>query len=97
MPFCAFTGGWRRYAKRREVLRPYAGGPGIPPTDVLVTLLGQCNRHSFGNVLKCWLVMVLGVPWLKYFINANPLVYDLEERFVQQIATSLADCGPENA
>ena len=28
---------------------------------------------------------------IQYFMNCNPLVYDLSERFVQQISTSMQD------
>ena len=31
------------------------------------------------------------MPWLKYFWNVNPWVYDLQERYVQQISTSMKD------
>ena len=37
--------------------------------------------------------MFLLMPWLKWYINANPWVYPLKERYVQQISTSLSDCG----
>ena len=37
--------------------------------------------------------MILVTPWLKYYLNANPLIYPLEERFIQQISTSLKDIG----
>jgi len=48
-------------------------------------------RH--GHLGTAWnvTVMYLIMPWLKYFWNANPWVYDLEERFVQQISTSMQD------
>ena len=36
-----------------------------------------------------WLLM----PWMKYFWNANPWVYDLDERYVQQISTTMKDCA----
>ena len=37
--------------------------------------------------------MILVTPWLKFYLNANPLIYPLEERFIQQISTSLKDIG----
>jgi len=37
----------------------------------------------------------LVIPWMKYFVQANPWLYPLEERFVQQISTSLEDVGLE--
>ena len=33
----------------------------------------------------------IAMPWMKYFWNVNPWVYDLDERFVQQISTSMKD------
>ena len=34
---------------------------------------------------------VLTLPWIKYYIHTNPLAYNLGERFVQQISTSMDD------
>jgi len=39
--------------------------------------------------------MILLMPWLKYFMNCNPWIYDLDERFVQQISTSMQDMASE--
>ena len=33
-------------------------------------------------------VMWLFMPWLKYFINCNPYIYDLNHRLCQQISTA---------
>lgn len=33
------------------------------------------------------------MPWLKYYINCNPWIYDLDQRLCQQITTTMKDCG----
>lgn len=60
---------------------------------MMVCSLGQVNRNGIFECSKCFMGTVLLMPWLKYFVNANPFVYPLQERFVQQISTSLDDCG----
>eukprot|EP00971_Amphidinium_carterae_P084535 1673183-Amphidinium_carterae.1 len=35
--------------------------------------------------------MVVLIPWMKYYMATNSWIYNLEERFVQQISTSVAD------
>ena len=37
------------------------------------------------------------MPWLKYFWNVNPWIYDLDERYVQQISTSMKDMAELHA
>ena len=55
--------------------------------------VGQSLRNGLFEHAMSFASMVLVMPWLKYYINANPLVYPLRERFVQQISTSLSDIG----
>mmetsp|Transcript_15499 Transcript_15499/g.20514 ORF Transcript_15499/g.20514 Transcript_15499/m.20514 type:complete len:441 (+) Transcript_15499:48-1370(+) len=76
-----------------RALRPYRSGPWIAwyANDFYIALLGQILRHgACESALKlAWTFTY--VPMLKYWINCNPLIYNLEERFVQQISTPMAD------
>ena len=50
------------------------------------------DRHAEAGVLEITLLstnMVFAIPTLKYWINVNPMVYKLRERFVTQITTSM--------
>ena len=95
--YCTLTFGWCRLARSFRALAPYRGGPGLlwHFTDVIVALTGQCIRN--GLLESTWKMSVMWtvLPWLKYWINANPFVYDLSERFVQQITTSMQDMALE--
>mmetsp|Transcript_21263 Transcript_21263/g.49324 ORF Transcript_21263/g.49324 Transcript_21263/m.49324 type:complete len:436 (-) Transcript_21263:396-1703(-) len=81
-----------------STLRPYSYGPFVftHVTDLLVALVGQVLRH--GVIESAWRcsVMVVVVPWLKYYIAVNPLIYNLDERFVTQISTSMQDMPTED-
>ena len=95
--------------KSLEALRPFRGGPRLLRyiwRDVGLCLAGQslrhgrcanqgCCSHTRGAFLIAWhfTVMVLLVPTLKYWFNANFWVYELGTRFVQQISTRMDDLG----
>ena len=74
-------------------LRPYRGGPWILwyVNDVWIALVGQTLRHGVCESALKLACTVWYVPWIKYFINVNPLLYNLDERFVQQISTTTSD------
>ena len=74
-------------------LEPYYGGPSVVcyMIDVLVALIGQVTRHGFLECTMKLAGLVMYVPWIKYYLNCNPWAYQLDERFIQQISTSLAD------
>jgi hypothetical protein len=57
----------------------------------MVCALGHTLRNGTLEFALSFTIMILAVPWLKYFVNANTFVYDLKERFVQQISTSMQD------
>ncbi|CAE7496948.1 unnamed protein product [Symbiodinium natans] len=82
-----------RYQASWEVIRPHHSGPFVlfHLTDALVALVGQVQRHGVLEATGQLAFMIIIVPWCKYYINTNPLLYNLEERFVQQISTSLQD------
>lgn len=93
MPVRVCVTGCPKWSASMRALAPYRGGPSVwtHPGDMFVALVGQCNRHGVLETVVKTAIMPILLPWLKYYINANPLLYDLEERFVQQISTSLQD------
>jgi len=76
-----------------KYLRRYRNGPWVfcYLTDILVVMIGQTLRQGFWECTGKLAFMVILVPWIKYYINTNPWLYQLEERFVQQITTSMKD------
>lgn len=78
-----------------EAIDPFRKGPGWVWSDIFVCAIGQMNRNGLCEFMKTFTMMILVMPWLKYFVNANPWIYPLEIRYVQQISTTLEDCGLE--
>lgn len=81
-----------------STIRPYTSGPLVftHVTDILIALVGQVLRQGvISSAWKC-AVMVAVVPWMKYYMATNSLIYNLEERFVQQISTSTGDMPLED-
>lgn len=87
--YCALTFGWLRFFRGQAILAPLRDGPPLwyYLGDYLVALVGQAHRrgpislaigHALGLVL---------IPWLKYFLHTNAFLYELEYRFVNQIAS----------
>jgi hypothetical protein len=92
--FTLFTWRWSQCWKSHRVIDPYRGGPSvIVPTDIFCCIAGQTMRHGCHGTMYNVTVMWLLIPWLKYFWNCNPWVYDLDERYIQQISTSMEDLG----
>jgi hypothetical protein len=59
--------------------------------DIFTCVVGQSHRHGFLGTAWNITTMCLFVPWSKYWLYANPWVYELEERYMNQISTSMAD------
>jgi len=78
---------------RKECIVPYRNGPWIFShlADILVVMIGQTLRQGVIECTGKLAFMVILVPWIKYYINTNPWLYQLDERFVQQISTSMKD------
>jgi len=74
-------------------IRRYRNGPSIwcHLQDMLVVLIGQILRQGPCECIGKLAFMIILVPWIKYYINTNPWLYSLDERFVQQITTSMKD------
>lgn len=93
--YCALTCRWASaYASMRKI-DPYRRGPSIIRhlPDFFVCCVGQCARQGVGEVLYMVSCMWMLMPWLKYHINCNPWVYDLDNRLCQQISTEMQDLG----
>lgn len=91
--FTLFNCRWNECCKSHRALDPYRNGPSLlwHGADIFSCVCGQSLRH--GYLGTCWnlVIMWLLMPWMKYYWNTNPWVMDLEERYVQQISTTLAD------
>jgi hypothetical protein len=91
--FTACTWRWGRCWNAHRVLDPYRHGPSLllAAPDIFACVVGQSLRHGFLGTSWNVTLMCLVMPWAKYWWNANPWVYDLDERYVQQISTSMKD------
>jgi hypothetical protein len=76
-----------------DFIQPYRNGPSVilNVVDFFVALIGQTLREGMIQSTIGLAFMVILVPWMKYYINTNPWLYNLEERFIQQITTSMKD------
>jgi hypothetical protein len=93
--YCAVTCQWSQAMAGLERIRPFRGGPSIffKMPDIFLCVMGQAMRQGFWEVIYITSMMWVLMPWLKYYINCNPWIYNLDHRLVQQISTSLGDCG----
>jgi len=90
--YCAATCKWKQYGDSCRALQPYRGGPTVCSMgDFFVCMLGATWRQGALEATFMLASMWSMIPWMKYFVHANPFVYPLEERFVQQISTSMQD------
>lgn len=91
--FCTLTCGWGSYCKGVAAIKPYTNGPFwlFHWSDIVTGIMGQVWRHGICECIMYVTHTFLLIPWAKYYINCNPLVYPLEERMVQQISTSMQD------
>lgn len=95
IPYCIVTNGWDRRARGMEAIAPYRNGPSVVLhlPDFFVCCMGQCMRQSSCETLYMVSCMWLLMPWLKYYINCNPYIYELDHRLCQQISTEMQDIG----
>jgi len=87
------TCGFGRYCKSCRAIDPWRNGPYIwcHMNDVVTALMGQVSRQGILQSSKQMCGMWIMIPWLKYYLNVNPFIYDLSDRFVQQISTTWQD------
>lgn len=87
--WCTLTCSWSNWTLSQIVLEPYRGGPPLwqYSVDYLVATMGQLTRRGalFMAAGHAWCVVV--VPIDKYWVRANPFLYKLEHRFINQVCT----------
>jgi len=93
--YCALTCRWLAACRSSEKIRPYRNGPSIllKFPDLFVCIMGQHARQAIGETTYMVSCMWLLMPWLKYYVNCNPFIYDLDHRLCQQITTTMGDLG----
>lgn len=89
--WCTLTFRWLRWRRSMEALAPYRGGPSVwlHSMDFFTSLAGQLPRRGLFLILLELTSTCLVLPWLKYWFLANPFLYDLGERFVNQVGAPL--------
>ena len=87
-----------KYSKASKALEPYRYGPPLITHlgDAFVAASGMCFRMGVGEMSMRLTIMFFLNPWIKYWMIANPFLYDLEERFITQISTSMKDLPLED-
>lgn len=95
LPYCACTCRWSAAKASLKKIRPYRNGPSVIRhlSDFFVCCMGQCSRQATFETWYMVSCMWLLIPWLKYYVNCNPWIYDLDHRLCQQISTEMADLG----
>lgn len=93
--YCLCTWRWSSALASFDKIRPYRNGPSIllRLPDFFVCCIGQCARQAICETTYMVSVMWLLMPWLKYYVNCNPWIYDLDHRLCQQISTEMQDLG----
>jgi len=95
--YCAYTWRWKQAVDGIGKIKPFKRGPSVflHLPDLFVALVGQTARQTPLETTYMVACMSLLMPWLKYYINCNPWIYDLGYRLCQQISTEMADLrGP---
>jgi len=98
IPYMVCLCRWKQTREGFKRIRPYRNGPSIllHLPDFFVCAMGQCARQAAFETLYMISCMWLLMPWLKYYINCNPFIYDLDHRMIQQISTRMDDLGTED-
>ena len=91
--FLLFVRDLKQYRASQKVIAPYRGGAMIVFLDIFVASIGQALRNGTAEHAWSFTTIFMVTPWLKFYLNANPFIYPLDERFIQQISTSLKDIG----
>jgi hypothetical protein len=91
--YCFFHCNWKQWMESKNAIAPYRNGPSLVCciTDIFVAIVGQSHRQGVVEMTYLLVNMWLVMPTLKYYVNCNPFIYKLNERFVQQITTSMDD------
>lgn len=94
--YCTCSCRWRAMLRGQEVLAPFKHGPSIiwHLPDLFKALAGQCWRHGWPAMLHMVTCTVLFVPFVKYYVNCNPWIYDLKLRKNEQCSEELRSGPP---
>ena len=55
-----------------------------PATDVVCAMIGGLDRQGFGEFLVGVVAMIAAVPLIKHAITSNPLLYRLDDYYINQ-------------
>lgn len=86
-------GGWERYHRNIDVIRPYCNGPPLYRyfSDCVVAVAGMVYRRGLTEFASSFALMFIVNPWIKYWITGNIYTSDLGERFVTQVGGPMED------
>merc|ERR1719215_1121913 len=93
--YCLVTCQWGILWSNLDKIRPFRHGPSLfwKMPDIWLCIMGQHMRQGIFETIYIVSMMWVLMPWLKFYINCNPWIYELDHRLVQQISTSLSDIG----
>lgn len=91
--YCTASCGWARYFHNRKITGIYAGGPNLYAhfEDCVAVASGMVFRQGYFEFLRCFSFMFLVNPWVKYWLMANIYVYNLGERYINQVGQAMDD------
>ena len=92
--FCTFdSGGWSRYRRNREVIKPFCGGPSLYNycSDCVAAAAGMVYRRGLMEFTSAFALMFIINPWIKYWLTGNVYTADLGIRYVTQVGRPMDD------
>ena len=91
--FATVTFSWPTVWRNRAVIAPYKGGPSLyfKFGDIVTACGGMSYRQGLFEFHRCFTLMFLLNPWIKYWITGNVWCGELGERFITQLGQSMAD------
>ena len=92
--YCTFNpGGWSRYRRNIEVIKPFCGGPSLLNhfSDCVAAAAGMVYRRGVIEFASAFALMFVINPWIKYWITGNIYTADLNIRYVTQVGRPMDD------
>jgi hypothetical protein len=92
--YCTFTpGGWIRYRRNVEVVKPFCGGPSLYNhfEDCVAAAAGMVYRRGLMEFTSAFALMFVINPWVKYWITGNIYTADLGIRYITQVGRPIDD------
>ncbi|KAL7435586.1 hypothetical protein ACHAXM_004727 [Skeletonema potamos] len=92
--YCTFdSGGWSRYRRNMEVIKPFCGGPSLYNyfSDCIAACAGMVYRRGVMEFTSAFALMFIINPWIKYWITGNVYTADLGIRYVTQVGRPMDD------